>query len=149
MNEPTPLPATWSGPWVQLAAFCEKVIQDARGVLSLINVVDRFTVPILPLEGTARIFIPSVYMVLAFKAGEARGRHMLSVDRIGPDGLREPSPQQWPMLFGSEDRRHQVILEMPIPHEPEGVYGFEARIDERVMTRLPLRIVHQPAVQQR
>ena len=69
------------GPYLQIAAFCEQVIEDKRGMLSLINVVDRTTHsrggPQAPEEMPA--FDLNWKLVLSLKSGEARGSYPVRI----------------------------------------------------------------------
>lgn len=80
------------GPWLQTAVFCENVIEDREGVLSLIRVVDR--VIIQAVGGTPPTEMPEtehqLRLAVMLKSGEARGRYTLRFDIEGPDGITRP-----------------------------------------------------------
>ncbi len=70
-----------TGPYIQAAAFCENVIEDKTGVLSLIHLIDTLTHTVGGPEPPAEM--PSVpwhmKLVLRLKAGRARDRHEIKI----------------------------------------------------------------------
>ena len=135
-----------SGPHVQLAAICEKVLREGDGVLSLIRVVDRSTVaiqgPNLPSElppGRIRMTL-----VVALRAGDARGRVPITIETVSPAGVSVPTPpQEFHAMFEGEDLGVNLILELDL-EVIEGVYWFVVRADGRELTRTPHRVVYLP-----
>ncbi|HEV8639140.1 MAG TPA: hypothetical protein VG370_33450 [Chloroflexota bacterium] len=136
----------WVGPWVQNACFCENAIFDAQQVLTLVRVVDRVTVN-PPAPGSSGVMIvPTLYLVVGLKAGDARGRGTVSIEAEGPDGLRRGESQPFSVLFESPDRGHAIVLQFQIPFQEEGLHWYTVRYEGRLLTRLPLRVIHeQPA----
>jgi hypothetical protein len=137
-------PGQAEGPSVQIAAFCERVLQEGDGVLSLIRVVDRLTAatqdPGAP--ETMPPFPVNLTLVLALKSGFLRGRHDVQ--------LRSFTPSQQPMgdfsipaLFEGEDRGVNLLLPIAFQAPEEGLYWFEVRFGGRVLTRVPLRLIYQ------
>lgn len=133
------------GPFVQLAVLCEKVLREQDDVLSLIRIFGRMTTTATG-PGAPESMPPSpisVAMVLGFAAGAARGRAAVRVDTYAPSGLRNSQSPSLSVLFESEDRGANVILDVQFVADQEGVYWFEVLVDERPMTRIPLRVVYQ------
>lgn len=101
----------FGGPYLAVATFCENVIEDKQGTLSLIRLIDRMTLttsgpdapekmPPVPLRTT---------MVLAFKSGFAKGSHRVRVEPTNPDG--QPLPEvTLPMQLEGDDRGANLIL---------------------------------------
>lgn len=83
-----------SGPWVQMALFCERVIEEKDSVLSIIRVVDRVihapTGPSLP--DMMPPFAYQLSLAITLKAGGATGRSTIAIESEGPDGLTRPGP---------------------------------------------------------
>jgi len=131
------------GPYLHFAVFCETVIEDKQGILSLIKIVDRIIVsaagpdapekmPPLPFTGT---------IALGFKSGFARGSHYLRLRPKDPDG--QPLPElSLPLQLEGDDRGHNVVLPMQIVFEKEGLYWFDVFVGDRLFTRMPLRVVY-------
>lgn len=133
-----------SGPHVQLATFCEKVLQEPDGVLSVIRVIDRLIVTVsaagapaeLPEGGTVR-----VTLLITLKAGDAQGRHPITLRAQQPSGAYLPD-QSVDATFERDERGVNLILEVDLL-VIEGLYWFEVFVNEALLTRVPLRIMYQ------
>jgi len=131
------------GPYLALAVFCENVLEDKTGVLSLIHIIDRINIsagvdapesmPPIPLQLKA---------VLSFKSGFCKGKYVITVKPISPSGKELP-PAKFPILFEGDDRGANVIVNFGIQIQEEGLYWFEVLIEETIMTRMPLRVLYQ------
>jgi hypothetical protein len=129
-----------SGPHLQLACFCEKVLIEASQVVSLIRIVDRFTV-----SGQTPEMAPasiSVFMVVSFKAGFIRGKHKIRVAAVSPNGTDLP-PIEIPQLFEGEDRGCMIATQMNMLVQEEGLYWFRVFFEDIPVTQMPLRVVYQ------
>lgn len=135
-----------SGPYVQVAAFCEKVLEEKDGVLSLIRVVDRITHTVAGPAAPSDMqpFPYQLMLVLTLKTGQARGGYDLKIVRELPSGVREESeaPSLRMYFEGEGDRGQNLIFQMQLIFEQEGLYWFDVFLDEQLLTRLPLRVVY-------
>jgi hypothetical protein len=132
------------GPYVNLAAFCEKVLQERDGVLTLVRVVDRVMVATTAQDAPAEL--PeggrlTATLVLALKSGDAIGRHPVVITAESPDGSAAP-PQTVDVMFEGEDRGLNLILNLQID-AVEGVHWFVVSVNDQELTRVPLRIMYQ------
>jgi hypothetical protein len=134
-----------TGPYLQMAFFCEKVLEEKDGVSSAIRIVDRIThtatgpeppgqMPPVPIALTAMI---------SFKSGSARGRHILRVIPETPSGLRL-AEISLPVQLEGDDRGMQATMNIRLQAEQEGLYWFDVFFDDVLVTRMPLRVVYQP-----
>lgn len=135
--------ASYSGPWVHLAAFCNLVLKEADGTLTLVRVVDRITHTVsgagVPIQ--MEPFDHSLTLVIGLKPGEARGRHNVTLNIEGPDGITRPGPTK-SVTFDNEDRGVNLIMELRLQFEREGLYWFDILLNEHRLTRVPLRVVY-------
>lgn|SRR3990172_9819263 len=129
------------GPYVQVAAFCERVLREADGVISLIRVVDVIThtergvnVP----QDMPEVRYP-LNLVLTLKSGRAKGRHEVSITPELPSGETLPSMITTVHLEG-DGKGVNVFSQIDIPFTLEGLYWFNVRFDGELLTRLPLQI---------
>jgi hypothetical protein len=87
-----------TGPFVNVAAFCERVLQEKDNVLSAIRIVDQINVQALgdvaPEDLPAGSTIQSTLLVM-LKAGDARGPQTIQVVIEDPAGGRREGPEQW------------------------------------------------------
>lgn len=143
-----PLPAPPGGPYVQAALVCEKVLNDADNVVSLIRVVDRIFVQAAgtdpPAEMPAQQLDLSIFVML--KSGEARGRYALKIRPEIPGGEQGQALEVQLHLEG-EDRGVNVNLDLKgLPLTREGLWWFDVLFgdNDTLLTRIPLRLVYQP-----
>jgi hypothetical protein len=135
------------GPYVAIAALCEKALQDNEGRISLINVVDRWTInasgPEVP-EQMPQASI-QVTMVLSFKSGFFRGAASVKVTVIKPDGEKGPEVV-FPALFEGDDRGVGIITNTNFILDDPGLYWINIYVQDELKTRIPLRLVYQRMV---
>ena len=137
----------FGGPYLAAACFCEKVLQEQDGVVSLIRVIDRTTVAT---EGKdAPEELPTVKLdqtlFLSFKAGFARGKMKVNVSPITPSGHPLPTVTT-AVLFEGEDRGVNLIMKTQLEVKEEGLYWFEVFVEEALVTRVPYRVLYQRIV---
>jgi len=128
-------------PLLQIAAFCEKVLREKEGVLSLIRVVDRVNVtgpskemPQLPIK---------LVLVIAFKSGDMKGKFAIRVRPTTPSG-RELPPFEFSALFEGDDRGVSFVGDFNLVTTEEGLYWFDVYVENDRVTRIPLRVVYLP-----
>lgn len=138
------------GPHLSAAVFCETVIEAKDNTISLIRIIDTVTQTATGPEPPAQMpaFLISTKLVISLKADQARGRYAIKVRPEAPDGRQLVTHEQAVQLGGGE-RGVNLIVEMTFPAELEGVYWFDVLFmaspeDEKLLTRVPLRIVYQP-----
>jgi hypothetical protein len=135
-----------SGPYVQVACFCERVLHERDGVLSAIRIVDRFFVPLAgdqPAGFSAPPF-PGIQAVLlvVLKAGRAEGTHPIHIQLERPDGLRQDVASV-DVLFERDDRGVNIALPIGFQPEQQGLHWFDVKIGDVLLTRMSLRVVFQ------
>lgn len=130
------------GPYVQVAALCEKVLTEQDGVLSLIRIIDRLTHtaqgPGAPTDLPA--FDYSVTVVLSLKSGRAKGRHQLRIQRELPSGELDEKPFEATVHLEGGSQGTNVIVGLTTRYEHEGVYWFNVSFDDELLTRMPFEI---------
>lgn len=139
------LPADTGGPYVAVAAFCDRVLEEKDGVLSAIRLVDRVTATLAGpgVPGTMPPIPVNLTLLIVLKSGAARGRHQLEIAPEAPSGLAL-SPVSVPVLFEGEERGVNVVLNVGFQATQEGLYWFSVRLEGQLLTRIPLRVVYQP-----
>ncbi len=132
-----------AGPHVQLATFCERVLQEQDGVLSLIRVIDRFILTARE-EGAPTELPPGTLnttFVLTLKSEDARGRHPVTVRVQQPSGQFLPD-QTFDVIFEGEDRGLNIVANMELP-AIEGLYWVEVLVNAVLLTKVSLRVLYQ------
>lgn len=134
------------GPHVQLATFCDKVLVEQDGVLSVIRAIDRIMVSAQAVGAPAPAELPeggvlAATLVVALKAGDAQGRHPVTIRAQQPSGAYLPD-QQFDAMFERDERGVNLILNLGLP-AIEGLYWFEVLVNDAQLTRVPLRVMYQ------
>ena len=135
------------GPYIQAACFCDTIIEDKVGVISLIRIIDTLT-------HTAAGATPpddmppvpySLKLVLMLKSGNARGRWNLRIVPELPTGERK-EPFVVTAYFEGEERGQNVIANISFVFEVEGLYWFNIYLDEQKLTAIPFRVKYNRIV---
>ena len=129
------------GPYVQIAAFCERMLREADGVVSLIRVIDTITHTEggqNPPQEMPEVRYP-LTLVITLKSGSARGRHEVTITPELPSGETLPSTTVTVQMEG-EARGNSIVTRVDIPYTLEGLYWFNIRFGEELITRLPLQV---------
>lgn len=134
-----------SGPFLAAAFFCESILEGKDGALSVIRIIDRVTQsakgPGAPEEMPPLAI--NVWALIALRSGSARGRATLSIRPENPAGQRTPGVEL-PVLFEGEERGQNFRTEIGFVAEMEGLYWFDVLLDDKLLTRIPLRVVYEP-----
>src|SRR5260370_42592485 len=133
-----------SGPYLMAALICEKVLQEKDETVSIIRMIDSITLTAQASHSPESLppLPVSLCAFISFKAGSARGRHIVKWVTETPSGLKLPE-QLLPVLFEGEDRGVNLILGINIVVDQEGVYWFDVLLENVLLTRIPLRILYQ------
>ena len=134
------------GPYLHTAVFCDRVLRETDGIVSLIRIVDRWTVA-GPAEQMATTLIQTNLAIL-MKSGTYRGAAKVQITPTSPGG-QEMASVQVPVNFeGDDDRGVAVALPMAFPVQEPGVYWFDIQINGQSLTKLPLRVLYQQIAMQ-
>ena len=128
-------------PHLAIAVFCERVLREADGVLSIIRIVDRFMVRgTTPEMGKRTIRFT---LLIMFRAGFMRGKTAVTIKPISPTKKELPAIDI-PVLFEGDDERGVVLAaETSLDVDEEGLYWFDLSVMGETVTRMPLRIAYQ------
>lgn len=132
------------GPWVAMAVFCEQVIEDKQGVLTIVRIIDRLTIEAggtgnePPPDQLPPGMVP-LNLVVTLKAGSARGRCEIQTDLEGPDGITRAVASH-SVNFVAPHYGMNLINRITLGVQHEGVYWFTIKADGKVLTRAPLEI---------
>lgn len=144
------MPAMEKGPFINAAAFCETTIIANDGTISLIRVIDTVTQTATGVDPPSVMpaFVVSAKLAIVLKAGETRGRYAIKLRPEAPDGRHLPEQEQAIQLDGGHSGLN-LISDVQFAVELEGIYWFDVIFvagegEERLLTRVPLRIVYQP-----
>ena len=133
-----------TGPYLIVAAICERVLQEKDETISMVRMIDRLAVTVNALGSPEAMppTVASITILISLKSGKARGRSTIKLRPEAPSGLKLPD-QLLPVLFEGEDRGVNLILNLSLLVDQEGVYWFDVLLEEQLLTRIPLRILYQ------
>jgi hypothetical protein len=132
------------GPFLQMAVFCEKVLQEKDGVMSAIRIVDRF-IQVVPPANVQGMIPPSrldLSIVVAIKSGDVSRKAELKIIPRAPSGEELPGFSGQVLLEG-DDRGVNIVVRYLFEGKEEGIYWFDVKLDGQLLTKMPLRIIHQ------
>jgi hypothetical protein len=121
---------------------------ENTGQPSLIRIIDRVSLNIPP--GADPVALQQkqplqITLVIILKSGFFRGKATITIRPTTPSGTEMP-PAQFPILLEGDDRGNQIIMPMSLALPEEGLYWFEILVDQTTATKVPLRLIHRPAM---
>ena len=139
------VPTLSLGPYVAIACFAEKVLQENDNVHSLIRIVDRVHVAITT-EGEMKE-LPKIQhpltLYVSLKCGGERGSHELEIVPIKPGGEKLPSKRHPVHFEGPEYKGINIIVKMVMEINMEGTWWFEILHRKQLLTKIPLDVIFQ------
>jgi hypothetical protein len=144
----------FSGPYVNAAFLCEKVLMEGGAVPSFIRLIDKFQIPKFSTPIPPGVQVPQLTaqftLVVLLRSGDiGSGSHDVTVRLQKPDQSYGPDISSRIFFQGSDDNGGLVILPMNIPSPQEGLHWFEVLFQgHQLLTRIPMRVVHHPAILQ-
>jgi hypothetical protein len=136
------------GPYVQAALICEKLLTSSDNVQSFIRVIDRVILGAVGPDPPGEMPTQQLdyTLCISLKSGDARGRWPLKVRPEKPSGEQMPSVEVALHLEGGGRGTNLNIGLNGIAFDQEGLWWFDVLFgeDERLLTRVPLRLQYQP-----
>lgn len=135
------------GPYLASAFFCERVLREQDGVLSIIRIVDRWNVT-GPTPNIEQPLIVQTTLVVLIKSGIFRGPAQLRITPISPSNARMESIVLTTFFEADDDRGTGIVLPIGFPVKEDGVYWFEVALagqnlqTPQVLTYMPMRVVY-------
>ncbi|MBI2918909.1 MAG: hypothetical protein HYY01_13080 [Chloroflexi bacterium] len=129
------------GPYIQVAGFCDQVLEDKTGALSLIRIIDTLTHTEARPDAPAEM-PPVTYrlkLVLMLKSGRARGRHEIKVVPELPSAETQP-PLVMTVHLEGDERGQNVVADMNFTFTMEGLHWFKVFFDNALLTCMPFKV---------
>jgi hypothetical protein len=133
------------GPWLLVAAFCDRVLDDGEGNLSLDRLIGRLT--LVPEDPSAPNVMPelshTLTFVLTILTPPGRTSAPLVLGIRSPDGqLRVGPPINF--KFTTETPASTLVMPFQMTFHVEGLHLVEVVLDDKLITRIPLDVVYLP-----
>ena len=133
-----------TGPYLKMACFCEGVLRETDGVVSMIRVIDRLihteSKPDAPPEMPLVTY--KMKLVIMLIPGKALGRHELKVERELPSGIRD-KPIALTVQMEGGNRGANMVMDTEMTFPLEGLYWFNVYLDDVLLTRMPFQALYQ------
>lgn len=130
-----------TGPFLQAALVCEKVLREQDGVISMIRTIDRCVFVVGP-EGEPLNPHLVLFFVIIFKSGTARGSYPIRIEREEPDTTRS-TVVATDAFFEGEDRGVNIVIQGDFSPRLQGLYWYDVFFNDKRITRMPLRAIYQ------
>ena len=129
------------GPYLQMAVFCEKVLQERDGVVSAIRIIDRINRRAAGPEAPEAMpaFDYQLTALVTLKSGRARGGVQVEIEPEGPSGIKQAPITVTAQMEGGE-RGQNLVINMKMNFKEPGVYWFNVYVDGRLITKMPLDV---------
>ncbi|MBZ5680330.1 MAG: hypothetical protein LAO24_09515 [Acidobacteriia bacterium] len=135
-------------PYVTAALLCEKVLVEKDETITLVRVADRIQYSV---QGVG-VGLPAglkpiikLHGLVAIKSGLVTGDHLIDIFIQRPSGDRK-EVVTYPVKFLGQDHGQNLILNMGIGIDQDGLYWFDVLFDGELLTRIPLMVT--PAQEQ-
>lgn len=135
------------GPYLTTATFCEQVLQEATGVISLIRIVDRMTITSTGADAPEEMPPAQLNwtLVITLKSGDARGSHPVKIVPQLPSGETK-SPLIMSVHLEGDNKGQNIISRMTMDLEMPGIYWFNIYVDDQLLTKVPLEVIYSRIV---
>ena len=129
-----------TGPFVAMAVVCQRLDRKPDGTVDVVGVVDGVS---LAPEGEGQDpDAPPVVRLLglvSIRAGEARGRHTLSLRAHFPDGELGATLTR-PIELTERSPGATIGFPFELEARDTGTYWFDVACDDVLLTRIPLLV---------
>jgi len=141
-------------PLVNVACFCDTLIEDKDGVLSAIRIIDTFTLSVVsdpPGHGLPPGVSPVVDLtgLITLKAEEAFSTRIhLRLRRVNGEEKMLSPDDGWPVEFKGGSHGVTIRIKLQLAVQNYGVCWFDVLHEGEVLTSIPLRLVQADAQKQ-
>jgi hypothetical protein len=130
-------------PYLKFGTICERVLEEKDGVLSLIRIVDKFTLTITGKEPPGQLprVVRLLTIIMSWVGG--LGSHEAAFNIISPGGEIQQSPRSWSFTLDAINQGHNIIVTLPVSMAKEGVYWIEFILNDQVKSRIPFQMLYE------
>jgi hypothetical protein len=133
-------------PWVAAATICEKLLEDKDGAISIIRMVDRFTVPRPPPDWNKKTpLVIALTGIVSFRSGDVNGERVVSIYGTSPSGKRREKLLEAKVLFQGESAGVNMKLNLVFRFFSEGNHWVDIYVEKWHATRIPITIMFESA----
>ncbi len=131
-------------PYVTAALLCEKVIQEKDESISIVRIADKLQ---YRLEGVPEGTRPVVNLqgFISIKSGEVTGEHAIKILAEAPNKQRKEL-MTVDVNFIGQDQGQNIIINLGLAVEQDGLYWLDVIFDGEVLTKIPLMVTELEAL---
>lgn len=132
-------------PYLTAALLCDKVLEEKNGTLSVMRIIDRLEFQVADVPEINKPGIkPAIPIsgLISIKSGPMVGKAKISLDGVRPSGAKKRLMTYELDLKGG-DHGQNIVVNMALGVEEEGLHWFEVLVGETVLTKIPLMIVRK------
>jgi len=123
------------------------MLHEKDGSLSVIRITDKLTYKLVGMPPGYKP-MASISGLVALKSGPVTGDHTLRIIAERPSGDRK-EVFSFPLKLVGKEQGQNIILNITIGIDEDGLYWFDVVFDDDVLTRIPLIIAKQPEESQK
>lgn len=132
-------------PFVQVACFCENILDEKDGVLSAVRIVDTFTLPPLPPGVELPDGVHGIVMLnglINLKSGDFVGDGKVRVIMHTPTGKEIPisPPDGWSATLKGGAHGTNIKIQLPLGVKTFGLIWFDVLWNDELLTRIPVKL---------
>src|SRR5579883_2402570 len=128
------------GPFVNMAVFCQRPIEDKSGLVSAIKVFDQIEILRPPGFKQGDILGIKTWFLVIVKPGDGPKEQKLRLVLHNPSGATQAVAEADLIMLGGE-AGSTLRDQLELPFDREGLYWLAVEIDGKTLTRVPLRVV--------
>lgn len=132
-----------SGPFLQSALFCDRILQEHDGTISIIRIIDALYVDMERIGFDSPVSIPvEIQCLISLKAGSYRGAAAVEIVRENPPDYHHGDPWAQTIEFTGEMSTLGInmIATLKFPVRESRDEWFSVLVNEECVTRMPLQV---------
>jgi hypothetical protein len=133
------------GPYLAAAVFCDSVVEGADGAMSAIRIIDHVRLKI-PANAPADVLsakkpaLVSLWLLLSFKTGFAKGKHEVRLVMHSPLGKRHVIKKDRVPFRKEPHGGINLKINLNVLIKNFGLFWIDVYLDGKLLTRMPLQI---------
>lgn len=139
------MPNKITEPYLTVAVFCERALEEKDGIISAIRVVDRLHIKPAAFEAIDKNnpALIQIIFLLKFTSINYAGKRTLSIKSEAPNKKVNQIIGDTPIVFEADKMGVQVRVLLTIAVKQEGTYWVTPYLDGETFMRVPLEIRFQ------
>jgi uncharacterized protein DUF6941 len=140
------------GPYIAAAFYCENILEDSKGMISVQGIGDSMHIGLSPfappdLPSKENPIIVRHQFLLIFRSGDSPGKHRLKLELESPSGKRTTIKDEEITLTDPPNGGLHIKNGLTIEIQKGGLFWLDVFLDDALMTRAPMNIeIYRPQI---